>query len=305
MEMAYVGLEVSDRPAFDAFLGDIVGLVPGSSVSPGVSSWRNDERIYRIQVSDGPADDVTFIGIELEPAEFSRVVDRIEASGLEVTQGSQEDLAARGVSRLVRVTAPWGGPLELVTGLEAAPGHWMPPLVPGGFLTAGRGFGHIVLVVRDENELQAAHHFLVDLVGFRQSDWFEAKGEFTAIARFYHCNPRHHSIALACVSGIGRERMLNHIMLETVSEENVGTAFDRAWLGGVEIANGLGRHDNDRMFSFYMVSPAGINIEFGYGAREVSEPWNEDRCYDRQSVWGHLPLGRRPAAIGASRPPEA
>jgi hypothetical protein len=46
------------------------------------------------------------------------------------------------------------------------------------------------------------------------------------------------------------------------------------------------------MFSFYLITPAGFRMEFGYGAREIVEPWSENRKYDRPSVWGHLPVAR-------------
>ena len=44
------------------------------------------------------------------------------------------------------------------------------------------------------------------------------------------------------------------------------------------------------MFSFYVVTPAGFQLEFGYGARTIDEPWTENRRYDRISEWGHQPL---------------
>ncbi len=67
-------------------------------------------------------------------------------------------------------------------------------------------------------------------------------------------------------------------------------AFDRTWDTTLGIANGLGLHDNDRMFSSYVISPGGYQVEVGYGARTIVEPWTENRKYDRISVWGHQPL---------------
>ena len=56
------------------------------------------------------------------------------------------------------------------------------------------------------------------------------------------------------------------------------------------IPNGLGRHDNDGMFSFYVQSPAGFQVEVGHGARVVTDDWDDNRRYDRISAWGHQPL---------------
>ena len=82
-------------------------------------------------------------------------------------------------------------------------------------------------------------------------------------------------------------------MFEANSRDDVGAAFDRAWDAELPIPNGLGRHDNDGMFSFYLQTPAGFQIEFGHGARVVGDDWDDNRLYDRISAWGHQPL-RRP-----------
>ena len=60
---------------------------------------------------------------------------------------------------------------------------------------------------------------------------------------------------------------LHHVMFETNERDDVGAAFDRVWATDLAIPNGLGRHDNDGMFSFYVVSPAGFQVEVGHGAR--------------------------------------
>jgi hypothetical protein len=63
----------------------------------------------------------------------------------------------------------------------------------------------------------------------------------------------------------------------------------------VQIANTLGVHPNDRVFSFYARTPSGFDVEFGYGGRKVDDAtWKVGR-YDRLSVWGH----RMPATLPA------
>jgi hypothetical protein len=117
----------------------------------------------------------------------------------------------------------------------------------------------------------------------------EIAEEIELEVRFYHCNRRHHSLALARAP-FELPQQLHHVMVETNSRDDVGAAFDRAWGSGLPIPNGLGRHDNDRMFSFYVGSPAGFLVEVGYGARVITDEWNENRRYDRISAWGHQPL---------------
>ena len=106
---------------------------------------------------------------------------------------------------------------------------------------------------------------------------------------FYHCNARHHSVALARAP-FELPQKLHHLMFETNERDDTGAAFDRAWASGLAIPNGLGRHDNDGMFSFYVASPAGFLVEVGHGARVITDAWDDDRRYDRISRWGHQSL---------------
>jgi len=114
-------------------------------------------------------------------------------------------------------------------------------------------------------------------------------GGFTLEVHFYHCNARHHSLAVAGVP-FDLPTKLHHLMLEANSVDDVGAAFDRAFNARMPIANGLGKHPNDQMFSFYVVTPAGFQLEVGTDGRMISEPWTDDRRYDRISAWGHQPV---------------
>ena len=71
---------------------------------------------------------------------------------------------------------------------------------------------------------------------------------------------------------------------------DVGTAYERALRAGTPIANTIGQHANDRMISFYSVSPDGWQVEIGATGRTVDENWKEVVEYDRISDWGHQPL---------------
>jgi 2,3-dihydroxybiphenyl 1,2-dioxygenase len=291
MELAYIGVEVADRPALDALFRDVAGLVPGHG-GDGVSWWRNDDRVYRIAVHDGASDDARYFGLEVPDEEFDGAVERLAGAGGSVTEGSDDEVSARRVGRLVHAETPLGPRVELITGLAADHTPFESALVPGGFNTQGVGFGHLVFQTGDEERFDECHRYVTEGLGFSQSDWFDGSiGPVSVLARFYHCNARHHTLAIAFVP-VPATQVLNHIMVETVSEDNVGEAFDRAWAAGTVIDSGIGKHDNDRMFSFYVVTPAGFRLEFGTGAREIVEPWTDNRRYDRPSIWGHLPVAR-------------
>jgi hypothetical protein len=126
-----------------------------------------------------------------------------------------------------------------------------------------------------------------------QWDWLEMEiaAGIELEVRFFHCNERHHTVALG-KAPFELPQKLHHMMFETNERDDVGAAFDRVWATDLAIANGLGRHDNDGMFSFYVASPAGFQVEVGHGARVITKPWNDDRRYDRISSWGHQPVAR-------------
>jgi biphenyl-2,3-diol 1,2-dioxygenase len=288
LELAYLGLEVPEPDTLTPFFGDVIGLAPGEPIGAAVT-WRNDAKAHRLIVGPGLANDAVFIGLEATDDDaFDATKARLVSAGFDVVDGDSTQRTARRVSRLARTPAPWGVSVELVTGLESAPTPFGSPLVLGGFLTEGVGFGHVVFAT---TAFEEAHRFAVEGLGFEQSDWLEMSlGEGIELeVRFYHCNPRHHTLALARAPFELPQR-LHHVMFETNDRDDVGVAFDRAWASGLPIPNGLGTHDNDRMFSFYVASPAGFLVEVGQGARTVGVDWDDNRRYERISVWGHQAL---------------
>jgi 2,3-dihydroxybiphenyl 1,2-dioxygenase len=289
IELAYVGIEVPDPSALSPCFGDVIGLVAGEPTRAGALTWRNDEKVHRVLVQRGPANDAVFLGFEaVDDDAFDAVQARLAGAGHDVTEGADHELADRRVRRLVRAASPWGVGVELVLGLEDGPAPFDSPLVPGGFLTAGVGFGHAVFATTAFDE---SHAFLVDGLGLAQSDWLEMElaAGIELEVHFYHCNERHHTVALARAP-FELPQKLHHLMFETNVRDDVGAAFDRAWATELPIPNGLGRHDNDGMFSFYVASPAGFQVEVGHGAKLITDAWDDNRRYDRISAWGHQPL---------------
>ncbi len=286
IELGYLVLEVPEPDTLAPVLADVVGLVPGQRTAAGTATWRNDHCANRLLVQAGPANDAVAIGFEaVDAGAFDAVISRLQGIGAALSDGDGSD---RQVQRLVRTTAPWGVDVEVVLQLSDAPSAFSSALVPGGFLTDGVGFGHAVFAT---TAFEESHAFLTDGLGFAQSDWLEtelAPGILLEV-RFYHCNRRHHTIALARTP-FDLPQRLHHIMFELNERDDVGAAFDRAWATDLAIPNGLGRHDNDGMFSFYLQTPAGFQIEVGHGARVITDGWSDNRRYDQISVWGHQPL---------------
>jgi 3,4-dihydroxy-9,10-secoandrosta-1,3,5(10)-triene-9,17-dione 4,5-dioxygenase len=161
------------------------------------------------------------------------------------------------------------------------------PLGVRGFVTGAMGLGHAVLPAP---KFDATDAFLRDVLGFELSDIFRVRftddpAEPEKRIHFLHCkNARHHSLAimdLAVPSGC------IHVMAEVDSMDEVGRALDRVASQGVKLSATLGRHCNDHMISFYMKTPGGFDLEYGYGGLTVD--WAQHSVYEatRVSLWGH------------------
>ncbi len=157
------------------------------------------------------------------------------------------------------------------------------PVVRSGFVADDLGLGHVAVAAAGLEETRA---FYCDLLGFRLSDRIVAEIHgYHADMIFLHVNRRHHSFAF----GARQDKTLFHFLLEVRSMDEVGLAFDRALRAGARIMHTLGRHPNDRMFSFYAKTPSGFQFEVGWGGREVDDATWEPAVHDRISEWGHHP----------------
>src|SRR5689334_16526383 len=115
VQLAYLGIEVPEPASLSTFFGDVIGLVPGEPAADGALTWRNDDKAHRVIVTPGPANDAAFIGFEAANAEvLGATVERLNAAGFAATDAG--DAAARRVEQITRVDAPWGTPVEIVTG---------------------------------------------------------------------------------------------------------------------------------------------------------------------------------------------
>jgi len=277
--LGYVGLGVTDSDAWAAFACDQLGLMRGVS-SDGVTKLRLDSRDWRIALNEGAEDDIIYAGFEVASTDaLSDLENRLGEAGFPVKRGDAELLAARGVTDLVVAEDPAGMSVELFCGLkDRGDMPFVSPAGGTGFLTGEQGLGHIVLSAAD---VDAFRIFYSGTLGFRLSD----KIMMGPIAlEFFHCNERHHTLALVPVP---LPKRLNHMMFETLSLDDVGFALDRCVAAGAPLTMGLGKHTNDQMVSFYVKSPAGFDIEFGWGGIPVDDATWRIGHFDKISVWGH------------------
>jgi extradiol dioxygenase len=281
--LAYIGFVSPRSREWETFGPKVLGLQVAPAQADGVIRLRMDDAAYRISVQEGPQNDLDHLGWSVAgPREFEAAIARVEAAGIKLIREGAELAASRCVADLVSFSDPFGGRQELAWGQAFRQGTFQPGRPMSGFVTGDGGLGHIVLMSPD---LAIAEAFYCGVLGFRLTDEVRVQG---MKVRFYHCNSRHHSLAMTEVPGI---LGVHHMMLQTRSLDDVGTALDLAQQGAAEITVGLGRHCNDHMLSFYLRSPLGLEIEYGWGAVEVTDDQARPRMYDSGDIWGHRPVG--------------
>jgi 2,3-dihydroxybiphenyl 1,2-dioxygenase len=283
--LGYVGLEASDLAAWEQFATALLGLHVADRRADGTLVFRLDDYAYRIAVAPGASDDLAYLGWEVAtPDALDRLADRLQRQGVAVTIEDDELAHERRALRVISFRDPDGIRHEAFAGPLLQPQDpFVSPRSIGAFVTGDQGLGHVVLVTED---LERAERFASDALGFRVSDYIDTvtpKGRrrFT----FFHCSARHHSLALARIPST---KKLAHIMLQTTEIDDVGLTYDLAQQQGRHIAATLGRHTNDRMFSFYVSSPSGFDVEFGADPLTLDDATWHVRRYDKTSVWGHV-----------------
>jgi len=287
-ELAYVVYEASDLADWEHFGVALLGMQLGEKAD-GLLTLRTDEKAHRWVVTEGPADDLVASGYEVESgASLDKILDRLTRAGLEVVEGDSALAAARRVDRIVTTTDPMGNRVELVTGFADAETPFHPEALLGRFVTGAGGAGHQVLLSKGVSRVDYLA-FYEGLLGFRISDIIveELAPGIVADLIFLHCNPRHHTIA---VGDMPHPKRTHHFMLEVTDIRDVGLAWDRCLRAGQPFEMTLGMHPNDHMFSFYVKTPSGFAVEYGWGGLliEDDETW-QVQTFDRLNNWGHHP----------------
>jgi len=285
-QLGYVAFEVSDLEVWRNFGQNVLGLdvTDVTDVEGGGLAMRMDGRVARFYLSEGPLDDLAAAGWQLpDDAALDALVADLRAQGHDVTEGDAALAKARGVDRLFKCLDPDDNPLELSTGTTAGDTPFESELVPSGFAADELGLGHLVLSSKDADRSAA---FYTQLLGFKLSDRIRCEIHgFPVDVKFYHCNGRHHSLAL----GGPMPKRVHHFMIEVKELDEVGRALDRHVGAGLRVAQTIGRHPNDRMVSFYGLTPSGFQFEFGWGGRVIDDATWETTEYDQVSEWGHMP----------------
>jgi len=274
--LGYIGIKSPQLQDWGDLATRILGMQQ-VDYTRGTRSFRMDDRKQRLVIAES-GDHANFMGWEVDDAsDLDALARRLDAAGIRVTRCPRALADQRFVSDLIAFSDPAGNRVEVFAGPEISTEPFRPGRPISGFRTGPLGMGHVVLNVESVDALLP---FYRDVLGFRISD-YSTKGRKLY---FFHLNSRHHSFAMV---ESGRHSM-HHFMVELGSLDDVGQGYDLSQMEPDRIALTLGRHTNDHMTSFYLKSPSGFFIEYGWGGRDIDvDTWTPHETFDGPTLWGH------------------
>jgi 2,3-dihydroxybiphenyl 1,2-dioxygenase len=279
-ELGYMGIGVKDFKQWKSFASRIMGMELADDEEPGRCFLRMDYWHHRLVLHEDDSDDLMYLGFRVAGSEeFHEMRKQLEAAGIAVRVGSEQEALERHVLEVMKLEDPGGNPIEIFHGPEV---QYSRPFHPGRrmhgrFKTGAGGLGHCII---REPDVAAAIRFYMAL-GMRGGVEYKFKiGTQTVKPVFMHCNERDHSVAF----GIGAPgKRINHLMIEVDNFDDVGLTYEIAQQNRLPIRITPGKHSNDHMFSFYVGNPSGWMWEYGWGAR----PATHQSEYYTQDMYGH------------------
>lgn len=291
ISLGYLVIHSRRLPEWERFAGEGLG-VHTDMTSEGVLALRIDAHQRRIILREGAAEDVVAIGWQLhDEAALQLMLERLRVARIKVQEVGGAEASERGVERFWTFAGPKRVAYELFTRpvLDTS----ALSMKASGFVTGDMGLGHFAMTTR---EPEASLHFFQSLFDARLSDTIEDKlNGVTLELTFMRINGRHHSIALAATRGRRMNPLrtaIHHLNLQALTLDDVTEAYQRLRAMGAPIANAIGQHPNDKELSFYVETPSGFEIEFGWNPIVVDETaeasWQPSH-YQGISLWGHFP----------------
>jgi 3,4-dihydroxy-9,10-secoandrosta-1,3,5(10)-triene-9,17-dione 4,5-dioxygenase len=283
--LGYVVIETTQLKKWDRFLTEIVGAMPAGKGDDGAALYRLDGRAARFRLIESERDALSSVGWEVADRDaFDVLLEKLRDFGCHVTDG---DARSRGVTALACFVDPAGSPMEIFYGADEASTAFSSSAGVSGFVTGELGMGHVVYAALNFAE---CHDFYRAIMGFGDTDLPEIEAgppgsPKMGIAFMHTTTGRHHSVAViqmppppfGCV----------HLMVEASSMADVELAYERAQAADVPISATLGQHQNDEVTSFYMQSPSGFDIEFGFDGLVIDPSTWVTTAHTEISKWGH------------------
>ena len=283
--LGYVVAESTDVAKWKAYAEQVLGMSTAPAANGGLY-LKMDEREFRVLVVPGHNDRYVASGWDVaNERDFDTLVTKIRQAGVEVVAATEQVRGERKAQKLVSFSDPSGNRHELRFGDTGKQAPFKSPLGVKGFKTGAQGAGHTVL---PSLQFDASLKFFREVLGFGLSDVFNFKpGPDAPNMRIYFLHAasgRHHSLALAemphpagCV----------HMMVEVNDKADVDAAEKRREQHGVKLMATMGQHENDKMTSFYMMTPGNFAVEYGWGGISVDPATWQATETKQVSIWGH------------------
>lgn len=274
VDIRYVRMGTADLNGAITFATDIIGLEPVGREN-GRAYLRGDDRDHNVCYFEGDPSDHT-AGFELDdPEALDAAAKELEANGVEVRRGTQEEAAERRVMDFITFKDPTGNKFDLVVRPFHSGRRYFPSRDAG--ITE---FSHIGLRTSDA---QRDEKFWTSLFNIRANDWI-------GVVPLMSFDKVHHRIALFPSDRPGIQHV--NFQVETIDDIMRSNYFlqDRQ----VHIAFGPGRHATSGAQFIYFDGPDGVIYEYSCGVRiiEAADEYrprqfpftNESFC-----VWGAKP----------------
>jgi 2,3-dihydroxybiphenyl 1,2-dioxygenase len=292
VHLGYVVVETEKFSDWRRFGRDAIGMHLDDSLADTVR-FRLDDNECRFLLRRGPAEDVVALGWQLDDhATFDEVIARVTAHGVQVTEGTAEEAALRGVERLVRFPGPNRLAQEVFTRARSAATP-LQTVTRGGFVTGDSGLGHVALTTKKPHQVRGYYDTVFDA---RLSDYIdETISGLKFKIRFLRVNERHHSVAIAAVNRLPLNPIrtrVQHVNIQVAELDDMTASYQRVKELGFDMALAVGQHTNDKELSYYAMTPSGFEWEVGWNPVVVDETTWEPTTYQGISIWGHTPEGQ-------------
>jgi catechol 2,3-dioxygenase-like lactoylglutathione lyase family enzyme len=252
-EIRYVGYGVKDIESERRFYTEVWGLEPVPS-DDGLHWFKtqghDEHHVVRLRAAADNRIDVIALAAATR-ADVDALAARVRSAGAKLIHEPRA-LQSPGGGYGFRFFSPDGMPFEISS--DVARGGARPVARWDGLPVK---ISHIVLHSPKHKE---ATQFMIDVLGFRLSDWL---GDFMA---FLRCNRAHHRIAI-----LPGPPCLNHVAYDMTGLDGMMRGIHRLKKQGVEVVWGPGRHTaGDNTFS-YFVTPNGYAVEYTAELEEVDD----------------------------------
>lgn len=281
--LGYVEIAAENIDEWETFATDILGMQVAER-SNDLLRLKMDVWQHRITVRKSAKSGITALGWELKDIrDVQAVVDALSREGCEI-QIEDDTAGSRGVAYLAATKDPAGNRMELFVGARTEETRKFMSPTGVQFVTGPLGVGHVTVATSRYEEM---FDFYSRVLGFYVSDFLVGDLQ----AAFMSPNPRHHSIAI--IDTHGTVDAYDHLMVEVDDLASVGRAYDKILEVGAPLTYSLGKHWNDHMTSFYVESPSGFDMEYGWNGRTIDrQSWAPVQGNGEISIWGHHATSR-------------